>query len=94
MFKCNSIKIPLNDTYTLTYIHNMVLYFHYMDFYMKHRENLKAVYFQLTPENRACLAACAQLCRSAENAVKKGFAREETQPTTAGGKQQGFEAER
>jgi hypothetical protein len=41
---------------------------------MKHRENLEDIYFQLAPENRACLTACAQLCRIAENAVKKNLA--------------------
>jgi hypothetical protein len=57
-------------------------------------EELADIYFQLTPENRICLAACVQLCRSAENAVKKDFAGGGTQPMTAAGKQQqGFDPE-
>ncbi|GHV78873.1 hypothetical protein AGMMS49944_06640 [Spirochaetia bacterium] len=48
------------------------------------REDLADIYAQLTPENRACLAACTRLCRIAENAAKKEFDRGHTP---------GFEAE-
>jgi hypothetical protein len=41
-------------------------------------EDLADIYTQLTPENRACLAACTRLCRIAENAVKKEFGRNHT----------------
>jgi hypothetical protein len=47
-------------------------------------EDLADIYTQLTPENRACLAACTRLCRIAENAAKKEFDRNHT-PGTEGG---------
>jgi hypothetical protein len=65
-----------------------------MDYVIGQRKNLEDIYFQLTPENKACLAASVQLCRIAENAVKKDFARGETQLVTAAVKQQqGFDLE-